>query len=100
MFSDASVGTHFQAIETGVTNYTPTLDVLIDNTTISDPAYTGTVGSGMDTNELIVGEDANSAAFTNTYIDVTPTGIIMNNIPFFYADSNSDRCACCSRNRQ
>ena len=63
VFSDASVGTHFQAIETGVMNYTPTLDVLIDNTTISDPAYTGTVGSGMDTSELVVGEDANSAAF-------------------------------------
>ena len=84
VFTDASVGTHFEAVETGVTNYTPTLNVMIDNTTITDADYTGTIGSGMDTKELIVAEDQeNSSAFTNTYIDVTPTGIIMNNLPFF-----------------
>lgn len=80
VFSDASVGTHFQAIETGVKDYTPVAIVKVNN---ASTTLTGTTGNNLDTTERIVGENkANGAFFTNTLTDVTPTGIILNNIPF------------------
>lgn len=76
-FTDASVGTHFQAAEVQVTNYTPTLAVKVNNVTVTNGV------TATDSGDKIVGEKReNSARFTNTYKDVTPTGIIMNNLSF------------------
>lgn len=77
VFTDAAVGAHFQAVETEAANYTASLVVKANNVTISDSV------TATDSGERIVGETReNSARFTNTYVDVTPTGIIMNNLSF------------------
>lgn len=76
-FTDASVGAHFQAVETAVEQYTPSLVVKANNVQISEGVTT------TDSGERVVGESReNSARFTNTFEDVTPTGIIMNNLSF------------------
>jgi hypothetical protein len=36
----------------------------------------------LSTNARILGEAANGAVFTNAYEDVSPTGIVMDNLPY------------------
>ena len=81
-FEDLPAGTKYSVIETGTDNYTP-LASIIEN---GEPATTlsSNEGASLEVLNKLVGEKANSAAFTNTYDDnsVTPTGIIINNLPF------------------
>lgn len=81
VFTDASVGAHFNATETPAANYTPSLDLKLNGASI-----TGSVGqTSSSTGEQILAEGTNGknlAAFINAYKDITPTGIIMNNLSF------------------
>lgn len=77
VFTDAPVGTHFRAVEEGTANYTTGLTVKANNITVADSVNSN------DSGDQILGEQReNSARFTNTYADITPTGIIMNNLSF------------------
>jgi len=81
VFPYAPTGTYFQAVETGAKNYTPSAKILVND--ISTDAPTVAEGANLDTAEKIVGQNAkNGADFTNKYKDITPTGIIINNLPF------------------
>lgn len=66
-------GTKYTLTETEETDYTASY--VIDS---------GTSTSSNQTNQVTIGNAASTVAFTNTYDDnsVTPTGIIINNLPF------------------
>lgn len=85
VFTDTEVGTRYTVTEAGISGYKPSA-VLTQNGTATDIAQLA-AGSSLSVTTApataLVGEGANKAAFTNTFIDVTPTGIILNNIPFF-----------------
>lgn len=74
------VGTRYVAVESAATGYTPSMSIVTAGGT---PVVTGgTVSTLLSTGSQLAGDGANSADFTNTYNDVTPTGIIINNLPF------------------
>lgn len=81
-------GTIWTIGETGVAGYTATATVNNNFTGTGTPVPgTGTAGDSLSittlgTNALVAGEDTNEAAFLNTYRAITPTGILMNNLPF------------------
>lgn len=88
------LGIKYTMLETGVTGYTPSADVTIGNLLITPPA---TAATG---NDLVVGQNGaghaaaelnepieievgiNKIVWQNAYIEVSPTGVIMNNLPF------------------
>jgi hypothetical protein len=83
-------GTTYDFTETGVTNYKPTATVHTD--TVADDA-TVTVDTGanlevgtskaLGSDNTVVGNDeATKSTVDNQYVKVTPTGIIINNLPF------------------
>lgn len=94
ILSDVYVGSTYTLTETGTPNYTASVAVTSNgNSTLTKAAPK--VGDGIDTlldatklpagttnTHQVIGANANEAAFTNTYKDVTPTGILMNNLPF------------------
>jgi len=85
VFTDTEVGARYTVTETGASGYKPSA-VLTQNGTATDIAQLA-AGSNLSVTTApataLVGEAMNKAAFTNTLIDVTPTGIILNNLPFF-----------------
>jgi hypothetical protein len=84
VFTDAEVGARYAVTEAGATGYVPSA-VLTQNA-VETTIAAGTAGSAYAvpaTGTALVGEGLNKAAITNTMTDVTPTGIIMNNLPFF-----------------
>ena len=69
-------GTTYQIVETQVNNYSTSIDVNKDGTADIQ---------GVNTNEKIIGDDTSYVDYTNDYNDedvATPTGIIINNLPF------------------
>ena len=78
-FTDAAVGTKYVAAEQAAADYTPTAALVVNGTALN---LSGTVGTSLSTAERLIGEAANSAAFTNTFKSVTPTGIALDNLPF------------------
>ncbi|MDD7268120.1 MAG: hypothetical protein SPL15_01450 [Lachnospiraceae bacterium] len=77
VFSDVSVGTHFQAVESAAANYETKLTVKVNNETVVNEQKKA------DSEDRIIGEAReNSARFTNAYRDITPTGILMNSRSF------------------
>lgn len=83
--TEALVGTKYAVTETGVADYTPSVDVVVDGSTAqtTNAAAGASLQAKFGGNALIlVGEDDNSADFTNAYKTVTPTGIGLNDLPF------------------
>lgn len=75
IFEDLPAGTTYDVSETAVAKYTTTTELIANGVTTS--------GNAVIDNAL-VGEEDNYARYTNTFDDssVTPTGIIINNLPF------------------
>jgi hypothetical protein len=85
VFQSLEAGALVSVTEQGTASYTPSADVTSQNVT---ETLNGTTGQdlkapGSQTYAVIGADIENSVAFTNTIQDVTPTGIIMNNLPFF-----------------
>ncbi|MFV0413572.1 MAG: hypothetical protein ACK5L3_09945, partial [Oscillospiraceae bacterium] len=80
-FIDAAVGTTYSITEAATADYTPSVAVVVNGATAVETP--GTEGASLSIENKLVGEGANSAAFTNTYKTVTPTGISINNLPFY-----------------
>ena len=69
-FSNVLVGTTYTVSETAVDGYTQ-----------SWKATANGIESASQAN-LLIGENANNGTMTNTHEDVTPTGLVINNLPF------------------
>lgn len=69
-FSNVLVGTTYSVQETAVDGYTQ--------------SWTATANGTKSTSQanLLIGENANNGTMTNTHSDVTPTGLVINNLPF------------------
>ncbi|HMM06744.1 MAG TPA: FctA domain-containing protein [Clostridiales bacterium] len=81
VFTDIPIGASYEAIETATANYAPSIALMVDGTPNAVP--NSTVGIKLSTSERIIGEDTNSAVFTNTFdTSITPTGISLNDLPF------------------
>jgi len=83
------IGTTWTVMETGSAGYTASAIVNNNSATEEGPFPTspGTAGANLTvntdgTNALIAGLSINKAAFTNEYRTVSPTGILLNNLPF------------------
>ena len=82
-FVGMPVGTTYSVTETGVADYTPSVSVVTDGGAAA--VTNGTQGTALTVGSptaIVLGANANSAAFTNTYKTVTPTGIALDNLPF------------------
>jgi hypothetical protein len=80
VFVNTQVGTTYSAIETGVASYTPSVTITTSGSAVG-PTSAGK-GANLSTGTQYVGEATNSAAFTNTHDATTPTGVIINNLPY------------------
>ena len=80
-FSDLPAGTTYNLSQTGATGYKPSYKV-IENGGTEIAASAANFGDGLSTGSRLVGENVNSADFTNTYNTITDTGILVNNLPF------------------
>lgn len=69
-FSNVLVGTTYSVQETAVDGYTQSWKATANGTESTSQA------------NLLIGENANNGTMTNTHEDVTPTGLIINNLPF------------------
>lgn len=78
VFADTSVGTFVTVNETGNGSWTPSVTV-----TLNEKATTtsGAESDTLSTGQLVLDEKSNTIAYTNKYKDVTPTGILLNNLP-------------------
>ncbi|MBC5648051.1 DUF7601 domain-containing protein [Christensenella tenuis] len=76
VFSDVPYGSTYQATETPAAGYTPSISVTTGGST---PQAIPGASTGA---QRISDAGANTAAYTNAYQTVTPTGVIINNLPF------------------
>ncbi|MDR2610904.1 MAG: hypothetical protein LBC58_05555 [Clostridiales Family XIII bacterium] len=87
VFVDAPIGSSYVASEPGTEGYVPKVSIVVNGATpIAIPDVSDTAllpGASLTTDLRYIGAAENSAAFTNTYSDDPPTGIIMNNLPYF-----------------
>jgi hypothetical protein len=87
VFLDTPVGTTYTANLLGSTGYKPRADIHYNGGTVNGGmTYKITalnVGDALSTGLRLVGENApNAVVFTNTADGITPTGIIINNLPY------------------
>jgi hypothetical protein len=81
VFVDTPVGTTYTAEIQGAAGYTP--EVVVTTNNVAAQAITGTSGAALSTGLQLVGETyPNLAAFTDSTGTETPTGIIINNLPY------------------
>ncbi|GLC82675.1 DUF7601 domain-containing protein [Lacrimispora brassicae] len=81
VFTDLHIGADYVAIESAVEHYTASAAVVVNGGTAIglSNAFDNTA---LSTDTRLIGEFKNSAAFTNNYRTITPTGVIINNLPF------------------
>ena len=81
-FSDLPAGTRYNVTETGTPNYTASAIVKENGEQTGTPQ--GNKGEDFTISKSMVGEETNELTVTNTHDanSVTPTGIIINNLPF------------------
>ena len=88
VFIDTEVGAKYSVTESGMTNYKPSVAVLqgaVETVTPgSDEGVSLTALGKAGESNILIGAEENSAEFTNTHDDttVTPTGILINNLPY------------------
>ena len=80
VFVDTPVGTGYAVTEAAPANYIPSVRVITGGGTPND--IPGVLNTALSTGNQHVGEQPNSAAFTNTRDSVTPTGLNLNDLPF------------------
>lgn len=81
------LGATYTITETGTTGYTPSVDLtsgaqVAGTTEITFDPTPAAAGSSITVTKALLVDDDNAADFTNTYKTVTPTGILMDNLPF------------------
>ena len=81
VFVDTPVGTGYTVTENSPTGYLPSY-LVTTNGTPQSTATTGSIGNTLATGDQLVGEAANTAAFTNDRSMVVATGLTMDNVPF------------------
>jgi hypothetical protein len=78
--ADTHVGAYYYAIEMATPGYKPEVHLLVDGMNFKK---TGSVNTALSTGENVLGETGiNTATFVNTYEYATPTGVIINNLPY------------------
>ncbi|MCL2654190.1 MAG: hypothetical protein FWD65_00585 [Coriobacteriia bacterium] len=86
VFIDTPVGATFDVKELGTPSYVPAVDVLGNDAagTYTSPAdhHTAAAGVALDTGAYLVSESVNKADYTNNLPDITPTGLLINNLPY------------------
>ena len=80
VFVDTPVGTVYEVEETGSVGYKPSVIVVYDGK--AKPNVTGTQNNKLGVEDELVGEDENSADFTNDNDTKAPTGLDLNDLPF------------------
>lgn len=81
-------GATYTVTDAGSTNYTPSVAVNAGNvaqTVVTDPVTPGAGDSLRVVSADVtyaLGSEANAATFTNTYQEITPTGVVLDNLPF------------------
>ena len=81
VFNDLEVGAKYVAEEQGAVGYIPTAQITANGSVIT-PNLTALKGQSLSTGSWLIGEAANGADFTNTFESITPTGVVINNLPF------------------
>lgn len=81
VFADLYVGSTFNVSEAATQGYTPSYIITQNGASDASVAADESKALGMD-QARIVGEAKNAADFTNTFRNVTPTGISVDNLPF------------------
>lgn len=71
---DAPVGAKYTNTETAVTGYTTTIAQTANGVASTPAAPTVT--------DVLIGEATNASVYTNTKAAITPTGIVLNNLPY------------------
>lgn len=80
-FTDMIVGVEFTVKEIGTPYYTANYSQTVNGEGPSASNNTE-VGVNVVTDSKLIGESKNSVDFTNSYRDITPTGVIVNNLPY------------------
>ena len=79
-FTGVPAGTAYEITEAGATGYTPKATVVKGG--VSSTPSPGTSGTEYTVANLLAVQGTNSVAFTNTYGDISPTGFLIDNLPF------------------
>ena len=80
VFSDLPAGTKYTLKEEGTSGYTPS-SAYKENGTLKNGA-TGTQSQAYTVADVLIGEKENNNIVTNTLPEVTPTGLLIDNLPF------------------
>ncbi|MFV0242862.1 MAG: hypothetical protein ACK5H4_22845 [Lacrimispora sphenoides] len=81
VFTDLHIGANYVAVESAVEHYTASA-MVVENGVGPIQYFNSIENLPLSTSTKLIGENENSAAFTNTYRTITPTGVIINNLPF------------------
>ncbi len=81
VFTDLHIGANYVAVESAVEHYTASA-MVVENGLGPIQYFNSIENLSLSTSTKLIGENENSAAFTNTYRTITPTGVIINNLPF------------------
>ena len=86
-FVDMPVGSMISAWESAVADYTPMFELTLNGGTPIEINGFQNMALGFPMtgtpSPVYIGESKNSAVFTNTYKDITPTGISVDDLPYF-----------------
>ncbi len=82
VFTDLTVGAAFTVEEDAVPNYVATYLQTVNNGTPTAGNSNTVENLACKTTSALIGEGTNRVAFTNNYRTITPTGVIVNNLPF------------------
>jgi len=81
VFNDLHIGSSYVAVESAVEHYIAAADVTVNGGTAIN-LKNDSHNTALSTETRMIGENKNIAAFTNTYRSITPTGVVINNLPF------------------
>jgi len=82
VFVDLQTGVTYEAEEAAEVAYYASVVVVVNGGTGTTIDTDGETDTALSTGPRIVGAAANSAAFTNTRDTTSPTGVLLNNLPF------------------
>ncbi len=80
-FTDLHIGASYDVTEAAVLNYIASLEYVVNGGT-PESANNTVANVQLGINNKFIGVNQNSAAFTNAYQTITPTGVVINNLPF------------------
>lgn len=81
VFNDLEVGATYVANLQGAVGYTPKARITSNGSVIT-PDLTAPEGQNLSTGSWLIGESKNGADFTSMFKTITPTGVVINNLPF------------------